>query len=110
MYPLMCGLMSALCFVAAVLFLRAYRRTRDRLFAIFAIAFPILGLSQLYLGIFNQPEVDYPPAYIPRLLTFALILIAIVDKNRGVRRRTLRLVQRSQETAAQRQERQRDAV
>jgi drug/metabolite transporter (DMT)-like permease len=102
MYQLVCGLLGALCFVAGALFLRSYRRTGDRLFAMFATAFPILGLSQIFLGVFNHPEGNYPLAYIPRLLTFAIILVAIVDKNRLPRRARapLHLVQRKEAPAA----------
>ncbi|MGH7736740.1 MAG: DUF5985 family protein [Candidatus Tyrphobacter sp.] len=94
MYELLSGIMAALCLVAGAHFLRSFLRTRDRLFASFSVAFFTLGCSQLFLGIFDQPEANHPLAYIPRLIAFVLIAAAILDKNRfaskGARR--LRLV------------------
>lgn len=100
-YALLSGMMAAFCLIASALFLRSYRVTRDRLFALFAIAFPILGFSQLFLGILDHPEADRPLAYVPRLIVFAIILAAIVDKNRMPRRgrASLRLIQQRHEKA-----------
>lgn len=86
MYALISGAVSALCAVAACALFRSYWRLRDRFFAYFAAAFALFGASQLFLGIRNLPEGDYPYAYIPRLVVFVLILVAIVEKNRSVKR------------------------
>lgn len=86
MYALLSGIFAALALVAGTLFLRAYRRRRDRFFAFFAASFILLGVTQLGMGIRNAPEIDEPLAYVPRLAVFALILIAIFDKNRAERR------------------------
>lgn len=69
------------CFAAGLFFLRFYRRTRDRLFLMFAIAFWVLGANWLILASVQQDEVR-TALYAIRLLAFVLILIAIVDKNR----------------------------
>lgn len=86
MYPLFAGMLATLALVAGTLFLRAYMRGRDRFFAFFAAAFILLGVTSLALGIRNAPEIDEPLAYVPRLAVFALILLAIFDKNRSERR------------------------
>ncbi|MGH7662643.1 MAG: DUF5985 family protein [Vulcanimicrobiaceae bacterium] len=86
MYALMSGAVCALSAVAACALFRSYWRLGDRFFAYFAAAFALFGASQLFLGIRNLPEGNYPYAYVPRLLVFVLILIAIVEKNRAVRR------------------------
>jgi len=86
MYAVLSGTIFALAFVAATLFLRSYKKTRDRLFAFFAAAFALFGVTQLYLGIRNVPELNEPAAYFPRLVVFALILIAVIGKNRSARR------------------------
>ncbi|HTU80891.1 MAG TPA: DUF5985 family protein [Candidatus Acidoferrales bacterium] len=92
-YAVLSGVTFGLCLAAAALLLRSYRRSRDRLFLLFAIPFFILGVNQLVLGILNRPEADLPFAHLPRLISFLFIIAAIVDKNRAVRRRTkLRLV------------------
>jgi len=85
MYALMSGAICAFSAVAACALFKSYRRLGDRFFAYFAAAFALFGVSQLYLGIRNLPEGNYPYAYVPRLLVFVLILIAIADKNRSVR-------------------------
>ena len=67
--------------VAGLFFLRFYRRTRDRLFAIFAIAFWLMGVNWLLLAFYNTDETR-TWLYMIRLLAFILILVAIFDKNR----------------------------
>lgn len=67
--------------VAAVFFLRFWRRTRDRFFFAFAIAFLLLALNQAlaqWLGAADE-RVGY--TYLLRVLGFLLILAGIVDKN-----------------------------
>jgi len=73
--------------VAAVFFLRFWRRTRDRLFLAFATAFFLLALNQAlaqWLGAADE-RVGY--TYLLRILGFVLILVAIIDKNVGRARR-----------------------
>jgi hypothetical protein len=67
--------------VAAGFFLKYWRRTAERLFIIFAIAFALLALNQFlasYLGVVSEPDSF---VYGLRALAFLLILVAIVDKN-----------------------------
>ena len=67
--------------VAAVFFLRFRRRTHDRLFLAFAVAFFLLALNQAlaqWLGAADE-RVGY--TYVLRVIGFVLILAAIVDKN-----------------------------
>ena len=74
--------------VAALFFARFWRKTGDRLFVAFAIAFVLLALNQAlaqWLGAADE-RVGY--TYLLRVLGFVLILAAIVDKNLfGGRRR-----------------------
>ena len=67
--------------VAAGFFLKYWRRTAERLFIIFAIAFALLALNQFlasYLRVVSEPDSF---VYGLRALAFLLILVAIVDKN-----------------------------
>ena len=67
--------------VAAVFFLRFWRRTADRLFLAFGTAFLLLALNQgiaQWLGAADE-RIGY--AYLLRVIGFVLILIAIIDKN-----------------------------
>ena len=76
------GGVVAMCIVAGLKFLLFWRRTHDRLFLIFAIAFWTLGANWLALAILNQDEVR-TALYAVRLLAFLLILWGIIDKNRA---------------------------
>ena len=66
----------------ALYFANFWRRTRDRLFALFAAAFVILAVQRTALA-FGMPNVPAPLSYGLRLVAFLLILVAVVDKNRG---------------------------
>jgi hypothetical protein len=69
--------------IAGLFFLQFWTRTRDRLFVFFALAFWILGLDWVAIGVLALPgEITYS-LYLPRLLAFVLIIAAIVDKNRS---------------------------
>jgi hypothetical protein len=65
---------------AALFFLRFWRRTSDRLFVLFAVAFFLLGLIHVGLVVFNQMAED-SGLYSLRLAAYLIILAAIVDKN-----------------------------
>ena len=81
-YAALSGAIATLAFVAALLFGRAFRRTADRLFLFFAVAFALLGLERMILLATDRPELDNPLAFVPRIIAFALIIYGIVDRNR----------------------------
>ena len=67
--------------LAAVFFVRFWRKTRDRLFLAFAVAFVLFALNQWLahmLSIFNEPASFI---YALRVVGFVVILGAIIDKN-----------------------------
>ncbi|TFI58324.1 hypothetical protein E2493_10070 [Sphingomonas parva] len=68
--------------LAALYFARFWRRTGDPLFRSFAAAFGLLGLGQALLALANVPVEERSWIYLIRLLAFALIIAAIVRKNR----------------------------
>ena len=76
------GAVVMACGVAGLFFLRFWRKTHDRLFAIFAIAFWMLGLNWLALGFTRKDEVK-TALYVVRLAAFLFILYEIIDKNRS---------------------------
>ena len=82
------GAIVLACVVAGMFFLRFYRRTRERLFLYFGIAFWTLGVNWLALAFINRDEVR-TVLYFVRLLAFLLILYAIIEKNRAGRRDAL---------------------
>jgi hypothetical protein len=71
--------------VAALFFLKFWRQSRDRLFAIFGAAFLVLAVQRVALAVALQNEWDTTWAYVMRLAAFVLLLGAIVDKNRARR-------------------------
>ena len=67
--------------VASGFFMRFWRKTADRLFLAFAVAFVLLAANQalaLWLGAADE-RLGY--TYLLRVLGFVLILAAIIDKN-----------------------------
>jgi alpha-D-ribose 1-methylphosphonate 5-triphosphate synthase subunit PhnI len=77
------GALAAGYAVAALVFLRFWRQTGDRLFALFAAAFALLLVQRVALALGANASLGTTWYYMLRLLAFTLILIAIVDKNRG---------------------------
>jgi hypothetical protein len=69
---------------AGLFFLRFWRDTRDRLFAIFAGAFWLLAVQRAVLNLAaHEGDPGTVWIYGLRLLAFLLILFAIIDKNRS---------------------------
>jgi hypothetical protein len=66
----------------ALFFLRFWRRTRDRLFAWFALAFAVMSASRLALTLMALPDEAQLALRAMRLVAFLIILWAIIDKNR----------------------------
>jgi hypothetical protein len=79
MNDLLRGAVAACCLVAGLFFLRFWTLTRDRLFLLFCVAFWVFAVNWVLLC-FDGPLSGH--LYVLRLLTFAIIAAAIVDKNR----------------------------
>jgi len=82
---LVVGAAAMASFTVALFFLRFWRQTRDALFLWFAIAFATDSATRLLEGVSPVAAEREPLLYIPRLITFALIILAIVQKNRPSR-------------------------
>ncbi len=67
--------------VAALFFLRFWKKTRDRFFLFFSAAFLVDTVDRVLLSFLQVPAEDEPFLYTLRLVTFGLILVAILDKN-----------------------------
>jgi hypothetical protein len=67
--------------VAALFFLRFWRKTDDRFFLGFALAFALLALNQALAQWIGAADERVGYTYLLRVLAFLLILAAIVDKN-----------------------------
>jgi hypothetical protein len=70
-------------FAVGVFFLQYWRSSRDRFFLFFMLAFWIEAGNRFHMAMVRGWDEDAPVHYLIRLLSFALILVAIADKNRG---------------------------
>jgi len=86
LYTWLLGVLSALCLVCGLFFLRYWRASGDRFFAFFAVAFCALGANWALLVGRAASDEYLPYFYSLRLFAFLLILAAIVDKNRRTSR------------------------
>jgi Family of unknown function (DUF5985) len=75
------GAVAMASLVAALFFMRFWRDTGDRFFLLFATAFALDAVTRLTLGLSDVSAEHEPFFYLARLVTFALILVAIIDKN-----------------------------
>lgn len=83
LYDFLSGAVAFGFFVCTIFFLRFWRRTNDQLFIAFALAFALLGAGQTIFALANIPTEERGSAYLIRLTAFALILVAILRKNRS---------------------------
>ena len=83
---LIAGALAAGYAVAGLFFAKFWSRTRDRLFAMFALAFWMLALQRIAIIQSDSWLEDTTWLYVLRLMAFLLILVAIIDKNRQGRR------------------------
>lgn len=65
---------------AGLFFLRFWKKTNDRLFGLFAVAFWMLGVIRVVMLVLGEPG-DEHYLYWLRLVAYLIILGAIVDKN-----------------------------
>ena len=86
LYTWLLGVLSALCLVCGLFFLRYWRASGDRFFAFFAVAFWALGANWALLVGRAASDEYLPYFYLLRLFAFLLILAAIADKNRRTSR------------------------
>lgn len=83
MFPFIAGAIMMAYAIAGLFFFKFWRETRDRLFAMFAVAFWILAVNYVVLTPPRPVDEFLPLHYVVRFLAFLLILIAIIDKNRS---------------------------
>jgi uncharacterized membrane protein HdeD (DUF308 family) len=80
------GAIAMASLTVGLFFLRFWKDTRDRLFLFFAASFLLEGLNRAVLGLSADPNEGRPLIYFVRFLSYLLILIAIVSKNRSASR------------------------
>jgi len=75
------GAAAMVSFAVALFFLKFWRRTRDSLFLLFAAAFAIDATARLALSLVQVSDTAEPVYFLPRLIMFTFIAVAIVNKN-----------------------------
>lgn len=71
------------CAVVGLIFLKHWRQTKDELFVSFAAAFWLMGINRIALLVVGDAQEGPTAIYLVRFAAFALILVAIVRKNRS---------------------------
>ena len=79
------GGIATACITAALFFLRFWRATLDPFFLAFALSFTIEGAARATDLFLPAPHEGSPWIYLLRLLSYIIILFAIVRKNYGER-------------------------
>lgn len=82
MFQFASGLITMGFLVASLFFLRFWKSTRDTLFAAFGAAFLLLALNQTLLAFSQGLLEERSNLYLLRLLAFAIIIAAVIAKNR----------------------------
>jgi uncharacterized membrane protein HdeD (DUF308 family) len=80
---LLLGAISMASLIIGLFFLRSWKTTKDRFFLFFAISFCVEGLNRAALGLSRNPNEGQPFFYLVRFISFLLILMAILEKNRS---------------------------
>jgi Ca2+/Na+ antiporter len=81
-YGLISGAILMACFVSGLFFFSFWKKTKDKLFLRFSLAFWILALERLVLAYIGTAKEPSPTIYIIRMTAFLVILWAIIQKNR----------------------------
>lgn len=75
------GAIAMAYFTASLFFLHFWKTTHDRFFLFFTLSFGLEGGGRVMLGLNLYSSEQEPALYLIRLLSFLIILWAIIDKN-----------------------------
>jgi hypothetical protein len=81
MNEILAGAVALGSIVIALFFLRFWRDSGDRFFLYFALSFLLEGVHRLVSAVVLVTHEDTPLHYLIRLLSYGLILWAILEKN-----------------------------
>lgn len=82
----MLGAIAVTSFTIGLYFLRYWRSTRDRFFLFLMLSFWVEAANRVHMAVTASWNEATPVHYTIRLLAYALIVVAIWDKNRPGRR------------------------
>jgi len=74
--------------IAGLFFFRFWSRTRDRLFAIFGVAFLLMALNEAFVDVSGSPTNEVVLAYVLRIIAFLMLIVGIVAMNLEERKST----------------------
>jgi uncharacterized membrane protein HdeD (DUF308 family) len=77
------GVISTASLAAGLYFLKFWRDTRDSFFLLFAASFILEAFNRAAILLLQRPNEGNPSIYLLRLVSFVLILVAILRKNYG---------------------------
>lgn len=83
LHPLLLGALAMATLAVAVIFLRYWRDSGDRLFLYFALSFFVQSANRVALSVSNASEAN-PWHYVVRFVAYVLIVAGILHKNRRV--------------------------
>jgi len=81
MQPFLAGMTTMGFLIIGLMFVRYRCRSHEGIFGWFAIAFFLLALNQGLPNFLNFAREEQSLVFLPRLLAFAVIIVAIVRKN-----------------------------
>jgi hypothetical protein len=81
MVEFLAGAVTLAYLVAAVFFLRFWRKTGDPLFASFALAFLVLAFARVFVSVVGDQDERTTVAYMLRVIAHLVIMYAILGKN-----------------------------
>jgi len=82
MNEMLIGAIATASCVAALFFLRFWRSSGDRFFLFFSLSFFVEAVNRVFLASGAVNSDGQPEYYLIRLLSYGLIVYAILDKNR----------------------------
>ncbi|MCK6477736.1 MAG: DUF5985 family protein [Phycisphaerales bacterium] len=82
MLPFLLGVITIASAAVGAFFFRFWRRTRDGLFASFAVAFWLMSANWGAQAFVSKDEPYYEAIYLLRLAAFGFIIAGVVVKNR----------------------------
>lgn len=75
------GMVAMAALVASLAFLRFWRLTGDRFFALFALSFALTAVNRIALALIPVETEGRTLLYWVRLASYLMILFAVLDKN-----------------------------
>lgn len=87
MIQVLSGAFIGMALAISLFFFQFWRKSHERLFALLALIFALLSIERSVLAFVPAGHESRHLIFLVRLLAFGLLIVGIVDKNRGQPRR-----------------------